>query len=1138
MVKKINMKGGGNEVIIIIAVLLICVLIGGAAIVLWPDDLKACPSGSNTTAVTDKCKCSDGHECETGKYCYDNICHSSAETTSPDPPDATAAGTCVESATPSVVADAALCAAVTGSALNSATACDAVMTTADATTKACTYSSAAGGGGGGGGDAAAAAAAAEEARRLAARRSGGGGLDCKGRGRCDDNRICFGSASRPYYTNVDSTIDNTSHDFCLRCPTGSHTTANGQLLEDCQCSRPQEFLNTGADGGPQCVSCPTGKVPRGAATHAASSDICGCSPGFNENAAGDCVSQPKSPGAAQSIFSPPAQGAVIDISLRKYLYTNWPACEGGSGCHIDTTQVTNLNNGIECFNDGQCRLVKPTHPLITNHTYTPSSVSGAGTVTVPESCTDGTTVTPAVAAVAGSCAGGTYIPASTGVLEGCTESGVLTAAVAASPASCSSGTYTPATTGPGSGGVGEFKCNTGYTLQTSGADNNLSCEINQCLLQEPDYNDMGVPPGEQEPAPLGLGCLLNSDQNLVRYDTNDSKYKAYRNYQDAPDGVQVDPSVGDKGDIASYAKDLCGNGETCVPSEASCNAVTNDTGTQSSQCDLAWEVWGNKCSCKNIKTTAGGENFCALPDCSGAACIMEPSELDDSGATLVTAGVQTTLLAADATMVEINSGTGPGAFVCPCLYGTSHDSTGQCTVESGENRDQTDQNIVNGWGLCQNGSEYNASWDYSKFLVWKAQNTDLVREKPDGSYLSMSYEEPSGSGIWVHECSLPTTNAEETKNFTPFTRYKCLFNNFLDQGGQCHPITHECAKKSRTPSEGGRFTGFHYKYGPQCLIEGIHGSTTQADSDACCESCSDQFTEYSTTASPTELLTETDRSHIFNSPSPFYAGVGYNTRPKTSSTGLSGWGGTISATNKEQKIKDLFVCQKTDFDFQVGQGNSLSSPGTEIGKYPKDNTADTVTCGSGNWETCQYAYKHFDPQTRTTRNEDYLWMKDGTDYNWDNATLQGTANAQGTGTCPPSNPHSNFNGASNTAGAWSNLSATVTETLGVGLPNMPFNPTVNDTLCNLTQFDRVTGNNQSTTACGGAMTNSSFYTMGADGPTPQRCNVNASWARQDSVPSGAPGTYAISNACNPTGMSFWADACGGVVVPAAVISKS
>ena len=52
------------------------------------------------------------------------------------------AATCTEAATTSVPADAAACAAVTGTDLDDATACDAVMTTADGGVAACTYEAA------------------------------------------------------------------------------------------------------------------------------------------------------------------------------------------------------------------------------------------------------------------------------------------------------------------------------------------------------------------------------------------------------------------------------------------------------------------------------------------------------------------------------------------------------------------------------------------------------------------------------------------------------------------------------------------------------------------------------------------------------------------------------------------------------------------------------------------------------------------------------------------------------------------------------------------------------------------------------------------------------------------------------------
>ena len=76
------MKGGGNEVILIIAVLFICIIIGGAVyVVSRGDDLKDC-STSDTTALTEKCKCGD-NDCDKDKYCYaDKTCHDDAKTTS------------------------------------------------------------------------------------------------------------------------------------------------------------------------------------------------------------------------------------------------------------------------------------------------------------------------------------------------------------------------------------------------------------------------------------------------------------------------------------------------------------------------------------------------------------------------------------------------------------------------------------------------------------------------------------------------------------------------------------------------------------------------------------------------------------------------------------------------------------------------------------------------------------------------------------------------------------------------------------------------------------------------------------------------------------------------------------------------
>ena len=89
--KKI-MKGGGNEVILIIAVLFICIIIGGVVYAVSQEDgLEDC-STSDTTALTEKCKCGD-NECEKDKYCYeDESCNDNAKTTSSGSSDGSSSG--------------------------------------------------------------------------------------------------------------------------------------------------------------------------------------------------------------------------------------------------------------------------------------------------------------------------------------------------------------------------------------------------------------------------------------------------------------------------------------------------------------------------------------------------------------------------------------------------------------------------------------------------------------------------------------------------------------------------------------------------------------------------------------------------------------------------------------------------------------------------------------------------------------------------------------------------------------------------------------------------------------------------------------------------------------------------------------
>jgi len=300
-------------------------------------------------------------------------------------------------------------------------------------------------------------------------------------------------------------------------------------------------------------------------------------------------------------------------------------------------------------------------------------------------------------------------------------------------------------------------------------------------------------------------------------------------------------------------------------------------------------------------------------------------------------------------------------------------------------------------------------------LEWAAQNPGSVMKNTDDagvvSYLSMSYE--NSPGVWVHECSLPRTNASETKNYTPFTRYKCIWNKILGQDGECsEAIEYECAKKERGAAK--PFTGFHYKYEPQCLIQGPQGLEI-ANTDACCRSCSDQYTEYSSSGGSTqsELLSEQDRLKIFNASHTdeynFTDGVGYNTRPKISSPAGSGWGGALTTTNIDQMKNDLFVCQKTNFAPAVSTVGDRKLPGDKnIGRYTVDAAKgadgtvtpqtspfiDSPLCDNPNSEDCQSYYTYFDPTSRTMADEDYLWMKAGTDYAWENIPVKDSASVE------------------------------------------------------------------------------------------------------------------------------------------------
>lgn len=306
MVKKINMKGGGNEVIMIIAVLLICLLIGGAAFVLTQDDLKACPNG--TTAVTDKCKCSDGHECETGKYCYDGICNASAETTSP-PPAAATSTNCSDG----VSTDEATCIANTDCPVFPAT--DSATTTG----AACVWTPPTTTGGGPPPPPPAPASAAP----------------CVNAGTCEEiggSYVCkeISRSGTGYYQKENGSSQDA--DFCSLCPTFSVIGGSGVGIESCECTG-GKYLQDGV-----CLQCGAHTVYDGSS--------CVCDRGENyitDGTSGNCILNTPDPG----------NNALTDAdftNLHPSQYNilvggGYPNCKlGTNGCQATQANIDILNN--------------------------------------------------------------------------------------------------------------------------------------------------------------------------------------------------------------------------------------------------------------------------------------------------------------------------------------------------------------------------------------------------------------------------------------------------------------------------------------------------------------------------------------------------------------------------------------------------------------------------------------------------------------------------------------------------------------------------------------------------------------------------------------------------------------------------
>ena len=307
MVKKMNMKGGGNEVIILIAVLLICVLLGGAAFALSQDDLEACPSGSNTTAVTDKCKCNGDKDCETGKYCYDDgTCNSSAETTSPPPP-ATTSTNCSDG----VSTDEATCIAITDCSVFPAT--DPATTTG----AACVWTQPVVAGGGGPPPPAVAA-------------------PCFNAGTCDNiggSYVCKENSRRGtgYYQKENGSSQDA--DFCSECPPSSTIRRKGDIgIESCVCS-PGKYLQDGV-----CQQCGAHTVYDGSS--------CVCDRGENyitDGASGNCI--PNTAGLGNNILT---ETDFTDLHPSQYnilVGGGYPSCKvGANGCQANQVNIDILNN--------------------------------------------------------------------------------------------------------------------------------------------------------------------------------------------------------------------------------------------------------------------------------------------------------------------------------------------------------------------------------------------------------------------------------------------------------------------------------------------------------------------------------------------------------------------------------------------------------------------------------------------------------------------------------------------------------------------------------------------------------------------------------------------------------------------------
>ena len=931
MVKRINMKGGGNEVIMIIAVLFICLLIGGAAFVLTQDDLKACPNG--TTAVTDKCKCSDGHECETGKYCYDDICNASAETTSPQPVAATSTN-CSDG----VSTDEATCIANTDCPVFPAT--DPATTTS----AACVWTPPVDAGGGPPPPPSASAA------------------PCFNAGTCDNiggSYVCKQNSrsGTGYYQKENGSSQDA--DFCSLCPTFSVIGPPGVGIESCVCTG-GKYLQNGV-----CLQCGAHTVYDGSS--------CVCNLGENyitDGTSGDCIPNTADPGN-----NPLTEADFTNLHPSQYnilVGDGYPTCKvGPNGCQANQVNIDILNNLVVRDSDTSGWKNREDQSIIT-----------AGMDLI---CPDGESLTRTGNIV--SCESNQCMVSSRGFAGsavdlnnfpgvGCIETTTLNNLFSLNADNTDN---TDIYIYDASGVQQSVKdtlvglCSDGKTCETSPTTSPDACDV----LSDKVVADHSAQHGLTLFDAPGGTCQCPESRRSSRTPADTASPLDVCNPSCADQVCQTQATITNASgvpityDIANpVPKDLscmcpeCINGFTNDPVTGEC---TVDSGTGRDDDD-------------NPSTYDNGRGFCQ----NETKININWHEND-----YTSSQIKSELKNSDGEYLSRSYKSGSGHWIHECVPQAAGDDAKLSNKYNPFTRYKCEINqFLNSSGECQilSGScaENLGTTIPDKFIgkyrkyspecsIHGAIPTSQAQSGSGGSGGSGGTNCPS-----IH----PTCDLDGSRSFSNNTPGWC----YNDSTG---------AVDQTSTAVGARFgpycTGDYDPQSPTPSPPPPSGGLvpTDPDTDACCESCGPHtadgpwFHPEIFTIHPSGFYNavEINASDANNS------GVGYNTRHMLHNVETPSEDLTLSPATAEEIKKNLFVCQKTNFTGGSGElwgSSDIGAPTTTgssqtIGLDPECQTPNN----NPNTYDCQRKFKYFDSATRTAgTSERYLWMKSGDEYNY------------------------------------------------------------------------------------------------------------------------------------------------------------